>query len=245
MDAKLIALASSLAVAVAVAACASAADEAETTSGALSSGVVAQVATKSLRDAVPNCSIDVAYPVVTAPSADATAVLATNLPAPTVEQTCQNATAEHRLSISRGFKVVTNAHAILSLRFDEMDAFVGTGHIDNTVGSAAFDLRTGAPLGLHDLLEQGGLDMVRSSCRAQLSHADGASIPQTDIDGLCDGALSEDGSARPIFTLDVAGINLFVVLPAALHLGANVGVMIPWRTLRGTTKSVLADFLSL
>jgi hypothetical protein len=223
-------------------ACASAVDSTEASSNAASSTAVT-VATKTLATTAPNCSVHIDYPQVTTPNADATAALARNLPPPTLEEACQSATADHRLTISRGFKVMTNAHGILSLRFDEMQALVGTGSIENSLETHTFDVRTGDALGLRDLLMGGGLDVVRMACGVQLAQADGASIPRGDIDMLCDQALIEDAARVATFTIDVAGINLVVDLPSSLHLGPNVHVMISWRTLSGSTKPVLAEFL--
>ena len=134
-----------------------------------------------------------------------------------------------------------NRDGVLSLRYTVLTVVPGTAHPVSDRLTYAFDLRTGTPIALADLLTADGLRTMLDRCAAGLNAR--LDSPDPLVRGYCSDALT---GSEPAFTITEKGLvaEPYEALPHVTQGIAEDGVLVTWAELgRGLrTGTVVAPF---
>jgi hypothetical protein len=254
----LLGLGLSIVLAATTGACASGSqDDTENGSGAMTAGgaiQTAKVATKNVSPTSnPHCVVQVQWPDIDTGNDTGNATVNTkiNLTIGVVkgDDFCKGGTTDDPTSVETatgGFQMAANEEGILSLSILINREGPGEGAKEAGLETFVFDLPTGTPLILDDVVTGRGFDGLKASCTTTLSTGTNASVfDAASAAQVCAAAASSE-THTDFFTVEKTGIRLFMpnlTDPKQKEIGL-AGVLVPWKDFNGSIAPILKDLVA-
>jgi hypothetical protein len=219
-------------------------DESDETNDALAKTTAATITTTTITVDTPKCKVNGTRPVakVNRPAVDA--ALAKGLKYYSLKRNCTPIEGAQSLEVTGAFEVVTNKRGILSVTLSESSILREPGKAHKRfeiLEPRTLDLRTGERLGLSDVVNADGVEIVRATCLEKMADVEDDGGVYGDPGMACNTMMLSDLDEAPM-TIDDQGLHLLPGNAKVMEALGSGGILIPWSRLDGKLKGAAAKY---